>query len=256
MTELITWHGTLGYFIPAEDGVGIKLRDSGFLVPERKTNSYPDLFLQFWDAYHKDRRLEKKSTYTAWKALSQANRFELPMAAKNYTEYIMIESSPKYMKHSKRFITSETYLDYIEKEKQGNTLSALAYWEGLLISAQGFAPAWKVEDKQLAVEDIRQLSPAIWMDKVWIFFSGRDGSIELKKKKLGFHYKVFHGMLSFELANTSVKKPVPCKYCGELGGRHDPGCPVMENKRKEKRLEEKEYEDAKDMDFSFKGIFK
>ena len=216
---------------------------------------YPPLFEEFWKAYHPERRVGKIASLKAWKKLSEEDQHILPNAAGAYSDYIMIQSSPKYMKHPQRFIDSGFYQDWAEKSRMQDMIDCIKYWDTMMRSHTGYAPAWTEEDKTLASNDINSIGSQVWKEKVWIFFSGNDPAIEQKKEKLGIYYKVFHGMLANELTKTRIKEIKPCKYCGEIG-KHTRDCPITVEKMRKKEKEKEEFEKAKEMDFDFKGVFR
>ncbi|RLC32371.1 MAG: hypothetical protein DRH37_00755 [Deltaproteobacteria bacterium] len=250
MLEKITVKGVKGYFVPLNHPAIKYLEDT--IVGSK----YPELFDQFWKAYPSERRDSKQKCFFEWRKLSPEDRESLPHTVGAYHDYILIESELKYMKLTINYLKNETFRNYQHKQRQSKTLACLAYWDVTLRGVAGIAPAWKSDDRALAVEDIRRISPDKWNDYVWIFFSGRDPVIEDQKKKLGLHYKTFHSMLTKELLNTRVKKPVPCQYCGELGGRHDPGCPIITRRKLKEQKVKQEYESAKDLEFDLMESFK
>jgi len=250
MLDRIIYKGVKGYFVP-ENHPSVK-----YLNNVEVTDKYPELFNEFWKAYPAERRSGKRDCFMLWRKLPPEIMEKLPDIVKSYTDYILVESSMKYMKLIKNFLKDETYNNYANKARQSKIIKSLAYWDEAMRGVAGFSPAWKNEDRALAVEDIRQISPEKWNDYVWIFFSGRDPVIEDQKKKLGLHYKTFHSMLTKELLTTRVKKPVPCQYCGELGGRHDPGCPIITRRKLKEQKVKQEYESAKDLEFDLMGSFK
>ena len=241
--------GTDGWFVPWDHPVASIFR-------AKMTNGkYPDVFEEFWTIYPKDRRGAKGEAYEEWINLPHEDRGKLVKATEAYRDYILVESELKWMKIAKNYLSSKLYENYLDRESQSNTIGCLTYWDNAVVGVAGFAPAWKADDRSLAVEDVRRLSPHIWNEKVWVFFSGRDPMIEEQKKKLGLHYKTFHGMLTKELMTTRVKKPTPCDYCGELGGRHDPGCPIVVQKNSDTEKYKAEIAKGKEVGFDFKAAF-
>jgi hypothetical protein len=235
--EIITHNGVQGYFVPLSSG---KIE-------------YPELFERFWDAYHPDRRLGKKSTFFAWKKMSMEDAIALPEATAAYTAHIKLFSSPRYMKHPMRFISTGDYFDWFGKKNDGALVETLEYWDSTFKSVYGFSPAWKEEDRTMAITDTMSIGNNDMRDKMWDFFIGDKVAVIEARKKLGPYYKTFHSLLYTHLSGQTRRKE-QCKYCGGIGRHHDT-CPVIQQIKMKRKIEMEEFQKAKEADFDLQGAF-
>lgn len=241
--------GVDGWFVPWDHPVASVLR------AKKSKSKYPDVFEDFWKIYPQVRRGAKNEAYEAWINMPHEDRGILNQATENYRDYILVETELKWMKVAKNFIESGLYNNFKDRVYDGETLVSLEYWDRSLRSTIGYAPAWKPDERALAIGDIKELTAPIWYEKVWLFFSGLDPNVQAQIVKLGFRYKTFHSMLTAELMSSKYKKPIPCVYCGEIH-KHDPGCPVLSEIRKAADKVKAEYQVAKDQNIDLKAAFR
>jgi hypothetical protein len=227
------------------------------VTPGVRTGKYEALFSSFWESYLKERRIGKAETYKEWKKLSSEEKGILPICARNYSEYIRMESSAPYMKHPVRFIKTGLFRDYLSNEKEASyrdTTAVLNYFSDLFLKEVGYRFPWDQRTMITLQGDISAIGAESIKDKIWWFFSGEIQQVKKTADDLGFGYPVFHSLLQSTL--SAVKnKPQKCKYCGGMNGKHLHWCPIQKDKKIKEEENIKEALIARESGFSIQKAF-